>query len=372
MTNRELRLRADVVAEVCAELLADLPRADQRQLGERYITGLLTVDGRKSIRRIAGAGGGPLEQSLHHFISKSAWDWIPVRRRLAAYLERVMAPDAIVVSQLSIPKSGPHSVGVARGFDPVVGRTVNRQLASGLWLAASQAACPIDWQLFLPSEWMADTQRRSRADIPSDARAADLVQGALDAVTSVAPGWGLPPYPIVWDLRDGPALRVAGALAGRDLPFLLAVSGSTKIPGSGSLVRQVIGAPAGRQPVLWRDSATGSARQSLTATATVPLPGAKSSPVAAVGVWHRAQRWPTELWLTNLPTGPMPMLLRIGRLADRVAAELADASTRVGLQGFEGRSFRGWHHHVTLASVAQAIRTRAPFHDSCAISRLAI
>lgn len=354
MTNRELPLPGDVVAEVCAELLADLPRADQRQLGERYVAGLLTVTGRKSIRRIAGAGGGPLEQSLHHFISKSAWDWIPVRRRLAAYVKRAMAPDAIVVSRLSIPKSGAHSVGVARGFDPLLGRTLNRQQAAGLWLATSQAACPIDWQLFLPNEWTADDLRRSQADIPTGAGAPDLVQCALDAVAAVADDWRLPRYPIVWDMRGGPALRVAGALAGRDLPFLLAVSGSTMVPGSGLLVRQVMEAPEARRPAMLRDSMTGTPRQSLTATATVSLPGAKSGPLAAVGVWRRAQRWPTDLWLTNLPTRPMSML-RIGQLASRVQADLANASTQVGLQSFEGRSFRGWHHHVTLASVAQAI-----------------
>lgn len=82
-----------VVAELCAELFASLPRSDQRRKGEVYLRGLLKAEGRKSIRNIAAhVGDRAAEQSLHHFVVSSTWDWGPVRAALARYLERALRP----------------------------------------------------------------------------------------------------------------------------------------------------------------------------------------------------------------------------------------------------------------------------------------
>jgi hypothetical protein len=79
----------DVVTEIGAILLSVFRGQDQRQKAEQYLRGLLFAKGRKSIRNIAAHAGGPAaEQSLHHFISSSTWDWRPLRAGLAAYLER--------------------------------------------------------------------------------------------------------------------------------------------------------------------------------------------------------------------------------------------------------------------------------------------
>ncbi len=143
--------REDVYAELCAALFSGFARRDQRLKAEQYLHGLLTAQGRKSIRNIAAQIGGPAaEQSLHHFVSSSTWDWQPMRAALGRYLERNGCPQAWVVRPMPIPKAGEHSVGVDRRFDPERGQVFHGQQAFGVWFAGEELSVPVNWRLFLP------------------------------------------------------------------------------------------------------------------------------------------------------------------------------------------------------------------------------
>lgn len=132
-----------VVFELCSGLFASMPRSDQRMKAIHYVRGLLGAEGRKSIRNIATLlGGDAAEQSLHHFISSSTWDWTPVRRALAQHIERVSPPQAYVVHPMIIPKAGETSVGVERRFVPELGQVINAQQAVGVWAAAHDWSSP--------------------------------------------------------------------------------------------------------------------------------------------------------------------------------------------------------------------------------------
>lgn len=95
-----------LLKELCGVLFASLPRSDQRRKGAQYLRGLLGARGRKSIRNIATVVGGPAaEQSLHHFITSSTWDWGPVRQALAQHLARIAPPQAYVLRPMVVPKA---------------------------------------------------------------------------------------------------------------------------------------------------------------------------------------------------------------------------------------------------------------------------
>ena len=124
----------DVLQEISKSLFASLPRTDQRNKGVAYVKGLLKVTGRKSIRNIANlVGGRATDQSLHHFISESTWDWMPVRQALSRYLVPRLPVEAWVVQNTVIRKAGQHSVGVDRRFVPAEGRVLmpSRRSVSG-------------------------------------------------------------------------------------------------------------------------------------------------------------------------------------------------------------------------------------------------
>src|SRR6266498_3104451 len=126
----------DEISEFCRRHLSSLPRSDQRRWGEVYVRGLISVPGRKSIKRICDhVVGWRADQSLQQFINQSPWRWEPVRCALAHAVSVVVRPRAWVVTEVVFPKHGSSSVGVARQFAPSAGRVLNCQL--GLAVSAA-------------------------------------------------------------------------------------------------------------------------------------------------------------------------------------------------------------------------------------------
>nr|WP_198535549.1 transposase [Streptomyces caatingaensis] len=366
-----------LLAELGAELFASLPRSDQRRRGEAYLRGLLTARGRKSIRNIAALSGGPAaEQSLHHFVSSSTWDWEPVRRALAAYTARVAPPQAWVVRPMLIPKAGENSVGVERRFCPLRGQVINAQQAVGVWAASDEVAVPVNWRLFLSDAWLEDPLRRRQASIPESVRAETLGECAVEAYVGMMRGWGLPVRPVVVDAREADALAALHRLRAAGVPVLARVGGSLRLepaeptlPGRGGAVlpaHQIMGAARDlRRPVLWREhDERRGVRTALTAAVRVGVPGRRTAPGGPVrrrdmlllGLGDATGPWPGELWLTDLLNVPPAALVRLSRLMGRVRRDFTEVADEVGIRDFAGRSFGGWHRHTTLASAAHAVR----------------
>ncbi|AXI78506.1 IS701 family transposase [Peterkaempfera bronchialis] len=364
-----------LLPEFCSVLFASLPRSDQRHKGAQYVRGLLEAQGRKSIRNIATVvGGQAAEQSLHHFITSSTWDWNPVRQALAQHLARIAPPQAWVVRPMVIPKAGDHSVGVDRRFIPALGQVLNAQQAVGVWAASEELSCPVNWRLHLPETWLDDEPRRSQALIPDEADAETLGDCAVEVVLGLPARWGLPNRPVVLDARDTDALRTIRRLRAGRVPLLARISGSLPLALAGPVAHGRMAEPAPayqlmaaardlRRPVVWSAHTGGGVRTSLVAAVRVRVPAQSARAVAGVrggewlllGVSVPGRQRTTELWLTDLVDVQPAALLRLGRLIDRVDLDCARIADRVGIRDFAGRSFSGWHRHITLASAAHAV-----------------
>jgi SRSO17 transposase len=366
----------DFVTEFCRRMLASLKRRDQRTRGEWYVSGLLSVPGRKSMRALAAvADHGAAEQSLHHFISDSSWAWGPVRQALARHLDRVLLPQAWVIDSMAIPKAGAHTVGVEESFRFDLGRVVNSQQAYGVSLANDQMSVPVNWGLNLPPEWLEDKERRRRARIPDDVAAMSVEAAVVHTVAELADsGWGLRRRPAVLDARTLDSLALVEQFTRRGIPFVMRVDGATRVvgfdagrPGSGGRLFQAQqlaeqGKKLGK-PVSWADPEYPITRSVLASGTRVTMPAVRrpgmpplsERALTLVGGWPMQKGRSPELWLSNLLDVPPAALLRLGRLTHRVSKDSAAVSTRVGMRDFEGRSYAGWHRHVTLCSVAHAI-----------------
>jgi hypothetical protein len=357
----------DPVAELCTLVLASLPRSDQRRRGELYVRGLLGAEGRKSMRNLAALTGGPaVEQSLHHFISKSTWDWEPVRRALARRLTEDLAPRAWVVEPITIPKAGRSSVGVESRFVSRLGRVATAQQAYGLWLTSPEAGVPVNWRLLLSDRWVEDEERRRRAEIPD--RAADpSADACARAVALDTAGWGLPALPVLMDVRESGAAGAVSAFTVAGIPFLLRVDPAAPVlAGNRTHASAVAGPLPARQlagsvhrmsrPVEWIDPRGPALRTSLVVAPRVTLPGRAGGGrllrLLAEFPAHRCRD--PRLWLTDLVDLPASTLLRLAKLGARTAKDLAEVCEPAGIRDFEGRSFTGWHRHTTLVSVAHA------------------
>jgi DDE superfamily endonuclease len=351
-------MRETTLDELCAVLFASLRRADQRTRGVEYLRGLLATPGRKSIRNIAAATGGP-EQGLHHFVSDSTWDWTPVRRALARFVVARAEPRAWVLRPMVIPKAGNQSVGVGRRFDPALGQTLNAQQAVGVWAASERTSSPVGWRLHLSQAWLTDGRRRDRAAIPDEAEPETIGDCAVAAFHELD---GIADRPVVLDAREMDAATTVRRLGEAGVPFLVRVPTTLRVsaarpvlPGHGDETVPadvLMGAIKElRRPVTWAD-AGGVPRTVLAAVTPVVLP--EVGEVRLLGLAHVGEPWPDELWLTTVSAAPAT-LSALTRLTDRVDRDFATIADRVGIRDFSGRSFVGWHRHVTLASAAHAV-----------------
>ncbi|RAG83025.1 secondary metabolite regulator [Streptacidiphilus pinicola] len=367
----------DFVTEFSQRMLAPLRRRDQRARGEWYISGLLSVPGRKSMRALAVvAGHGAAEQSLHHFISDSSWRWEPVRQTLARHLDRVLLPQAWVLDSIAIPKAGEHSVGVEESFRSALGRVVKSQQAYGVWLATENMSVPVNWRLVLPPDWLTDDARRRRAKIPDDVALTSKEASAVDAAVEITGAeWGLRRRPVVMDAREANVPALVQEFNRHQIPFVLRVDGGTRLvgydpslPGRGERLFQaqqlIEWAKRWSRPVGWVDPDYSITRSILVSGTKAALPGTRRPgpdgapqdlPLALVGGWSGTRGRPVELWLSNMAEVPPVALLRLGKLTRRVAKDFTEISSKVGMRDFEGRSFAGWHRHTTLCCVAHAI-----------------
>ncbi|MFC8741614.1 IS701 family transposase [Streptomyces sp. NPDC057176] len=367
--------RDGVLEELVGVVFESLPRSDQRRRGMEYVQGLLGVQGRKSIRNISSLfGGEAAEQSLHHFISGSTWDWGPVRRALARHLEELSPARAYVLRPMVIPKAGDSSVGVDRRFDPGRGQMMNAQHAVGVWAVSEEHSTPVNWRLYLPETWLDDETRRRQASIPESAVPETMDQCGVEAYLCITRDWGLPVRPVVMDARESDVPSTVRRLQAAGAPLLLRVSANLRLsatdPGLPRSVAETeltahqlmqMARPL-RQPVIQRrPDGRGAAHAALTAAVRVRLPrraGRRPSwcrELVLLGVGESGGRWPAELWLTDLTDLHPAQLLRLSRLTRRVDRDFADIAERVGIKDFSGRSFNGWHRHATLASAAHAV-----------------
>ncbi|WP_435875481.1 IS701 family transposase [Nonomuraea fuscirosea] len=333
----ELDTREIWLSPFCEDLFSSFLRSDQRRWGEVYVQGLLSVPGRKSIRRISEqVTGRPVDQCLQQFVNQSPWDWRLVRQRLAQILVQAVRPKAWVLEEVVFPKNGAKSVGVARQFVHSAGRLVNCQLGLAVVLVGDEGGCPVNWRLLLPRSWDEDEELRSGARLPDQERSRPAWRHLLQAIDEMVIDWGLPPAPIVADARAMPGVEsLLGGLAERGLPYLVRVSQHTMPSiGPGAVVRPVL------EP----------ARPRLQVVSGRALP----RPYEPVHSWRSVGN--RSMWLTDLGRNRVPDLAGLIKLRNRAVSELSAVSRESGLHHFEGRSFQGWHHHVTLVSAAHAYR----------------
>ncbi|MGW7060631.1 IS701 family transposase [Streptomyces sp. NPDC054904] len=372
-TSTLIPVRRDPVHEaaedLCSVVLSSLRRKDQREKGRQYVRGLLALRGRKSMRGIAGQVGGPAaEQSMHHFISSSTWDWEPLRASLSGFLEATSPLTAWVAQPMAIPKGGDRSVGAAHRFDPHQGQMFRGQQAFGTWFASAGLVTPVGWRMFLP-----DAEGPQGA-VDEHASQAAYEQCAAAAVIETVRHAGSGPRPVVLDIRQIGTRSTMNRFAEAGLPVIARAAASTPLlvtdptlPGYGGGVRsarEILQSVKGLcTPVEWTDPDPGHPggrhRGTLAVAVRVMMPDpspARRRHLLLVGEWTDPRRAPAQVWVTDLVRLPVGPLLRLTKQGRRVGFAAEHGGQEVGLRDFAGRALPGWHRHVTLASVAHAAR----------------
>ncbi|MGV9252836.1 IS701 family transposase [Streptomyces sp. NPDC003697] len=368
----------DPMAAFSAEIFSPLPRADQRRWAEIYLRGLLITEGKKSIRRIANAVSiYRADQSLQQFINQSPWDWEPVRALTARYVDTALAPTSWSIERIIIPKRGDRSVGVQRRFVPEAGRIVNSQLALGIFLSAGELSIPADWRIALTDGWNQDAALRRAAYIPDSVSGKPEWFEVLSMINEMTRHWKLAPVPVVGDLRHFTDVgQLIAGLAGAGADFALQVDGSLFIipanrgaaggrgagrgkPGSVVTVREYLTEAERKPPLtapltLTRVSSRSAILSSLARIPIVqPSHGRTTRIIRVIGEWNDTCGF-TRFWVTNLLQRSLSDVLDLARNTFHNRVDEGVITSEYGLRDFEGRSYRGLHHHLTMVSAAAA------------------
>jgi SRSO17 transposase len=344
----------------------------------------------------ARLGGEVHYQALHHFVQASPWDWRPVRRRLAERLVEELTPVAWAADDTGFPKDGDCSVGVQRQYSGTLGKVANCQLGVSVNVVTEQASCPLNWRLFLPAGWDGDPTRRAACHVPDRVRHRPKWQLVLDMLDQLAE-WELRPPVLVADAGYGEVGAFRHGLDRREVAYVVQVKADTAAypeqvrptvvpyPGRGrrpgpryrdkpvSLKHLAL---AAGQPacvdLIWRRGSKGLQRSRFLRLRVRPAgitPRRQAARDAADPGWELPVRWllaewptsqaaPVKYWLANLPEEiPVVELVRLAKLRWRIEHDYRELKGALGLDHYEGRSFAGWHHHVTLVSVAHGFVT---------------
>ncbi len=378
------RAERERLAGFLNEMLTGLGRSERRRWGDVYVRGLLATGGRKATATMASSASDGNVQAMQQFIGQSPWPWEPLRQRLAQRLIAALRPAAAwIVDDTGFPKKGTRSVGVARQYSGTLGKIGNCQVAVSLHYATDDAAIPLDFALYLPEEWL-EPERRQQAGIPEDVTFQTKWALAL-ALIDRAREWETPPGVISADAGYGNVTEFRTGLAERGLTYVLGIQSTTAVWGDqGNLTpprRTGRGRPRMRpvdevgppmsvaalshawpqeswQRVTWREGSRGVMTSRFAAARVLPShgyqhSGAKEASCWLLVEWPEGEEAPTKFWLANLPADTdILSLVRFAKIRWWVEQGYQQLKDELGLDHYEGRSWQGWHHHVTLTMLA--------------------
>jgi SRSO17 transposase len=358
-----------------------------------YCVGLMLPCERKSVEPMAAVTApsrtSAQHQSLLHFVGEGRWSdekvLAKVREIVLPEVERHGPVKAWIIDDTGFPKQGRHSVGVARQYCGQLGKQDNCQVAVSLSVANDHASLPVAYRLYLPEDWAGDSKRRCKAGVPEDVRFKTKPEIALEQIDAACKA-GLPRGVVLMDAGYGCNTDLRAGVSALALCYVAGIMPQTSVwaSGTGPLPPKKWSG-RGRPPKLLRRD--GKHQPISVKELALGLPkrvwrtikwreGASawlSSRFARVRVrvahrdynltdsrpeewllieWPKGENEPTKYWLSTLPKDTFRKLVDTAKLRWRIERDYQELKQELGLGHFEGRGWRGFHHHATLCIAA--------------------
>lgn len=368
--------------------------ADRMAPLKAYCAGLLLPGERKSVEpmaaRLAPDNVRRMHQSLHHFVADAPWSDEAILEQVRGYVLSAMKAQgpvqAWIVDDTGFLKKGTHSVGVARQYCGQVGKQDNCRVAVSLSLSTNSTSLPIAFRLYLPEVWASDAARRKQAAVPGQIRFQTKPQIALEQIRQAVKE-EVPPAAVLADAGYGIDSQFRAGVTELGLPYVVGVQSSTSVwaPGKAPLPAKPWSGQ-GRPPRLLRrnkDHQPVSVKQLVTclpsaAWKTITWRAGTQQPLrsrfAALRIrpahrdheraepypeewllveWPKDESEPTKYWLSTLPkTTTLRVLVRTAKHRWIIERDYEELKQELGLGHYEGRGWRGFHHHATLCIAA--------------------
>jgi SRSO17 transposase len=349
-------------------------------------------------------------QSLHHLVADSPWSdeavLGSVRGQVLTAMKQSGPVAAWIVDDTGFPKKGRHSVGVTRQYCGQLGKQDNCQVAVSLSVATHHASLPVAWRLYLPESWASDAERRKAAGVPEEIRFETKPMIALEQIRQ-AVAQGVPAAPVLADSAYGNETRFREGIAALKLGYVVGVQENTTVWRPGEVPklkkrRRGKGRPptrlhrdADHQPVsvkqlalelpsqawktvTWREGTRQKLRSRFAAVRVRPAhrDHLRSEPHPEEWLlieWPASEAEATKYWLSTLPAqSRLSGLVRLAHHRWIIERDYEELKQELGLGHYEGRGWRGFHHHATLciATYGFLVIERTRFSPSARAGRL--
>ena len=360
--------------EFVKPFVASLKHAEQRQHAQDYVAGLVSNVERKNVEAIAYLHEQD-RQPLQKFIGQKPWDDRPLIGELARQIGRTLGErdGVLAIDPSDFAKQGKDSVGVARQWCGRLGKVDNCQVGVYLGYVSRREHALVDQRLYLPKEWTKDRKRRQKVGVPKEVRFRTRHELALEMLQEH--GAVLPHAWLTGDDEMGRNSQFREQLRGMNEQYLLDVPANT-------LVRDLDAAPPpysgrGQPPKVpfqrvdrWLKTVSAKAWSTIEVRAGEKGPlvveavkarvqtklGRRNGPEETLVVFRERQQDKTikhDYCLSNASfQTPMRELARVFKAERRIEECLKRAKSEAGLAHYEVRTWRGWHHHQTLALIA--------------------
>src|SRR5215468_1855823 len=354
-----------------------------------YCVGLLAAEGRKSVEPLAAvtapAGLAAQHQKLLHFVANAPWSdervLAKVREMVVPAIERDGPIEAWIVDDTAFPKQGRHSVGVQHQYCGQLGKQANCQVAVSLSIANHHASLPIAYRLYLPKDWADDRARRGKAHVPAAVTFKTKPQIALEQLRAARQA-GVPVGAVLMDPAYGSDARLRTGISALALSYVAGIQSNCLVwpPGTGprrhgkpinntgrrdepdliSVKKLALRLPKKAwRTIRWRE---GSADWLSSRFARVRVRAAHPyllpeliMPEWLLIEWPKGEAAPTKYWLSTVPEDvSFRKLVDLAKLRWRIERDYQELKQEVGLGHFEGRGWRGFHHHATMSIAAYA------------------
>ena len=361
---------ADRFAAYVEELTGVIGHADRAAPLRDYCTGLLAAEGRRSVEPMAAVTApgrvSVQHQKLLHFVGEGKWSdervLAKVREMVVPAIERHGPIKAWIVDDTGFPKQGSHSVGVHHQYCGQLGKQANCQVAVTLSIANRHASLPIAYQLYLPKDWAEDAARRNKAHVPEAIRFRTKPQIAL-AQISAALAAGVAPGVVLMDASYGTNTALRTGIDALGLTYVAAILPTVKVRAAKnpqlrvSVKELALSLPKHDwRTITWREGSAAPLRSRFARLRVriAPGRGAAGRPEETLLIeWPEGEAAPTKYWLSNLDNKiSFRGLVDIAKMRWRIERDYQDLKQEIGLGHYEGRGWRGFHHHGTLCIAA--------------------
>jgi len=385
MSTEEVCLLAVELCEYHAEFAELFFRPEQRHWASKYLEGLLLPDGGKSVEKLALRVAGGNVRNMQQFLGEGAWDDAAILAKHAALVAASLRDPAavLIVDGTDFPKKGRHSVGVARQYCGATGKVDNCQAAVFVGYASRHGYTLLDRRLYLPQEWFAPAARDRwrRCGIPAGTPFRTKLELAWEMIEKLHTAGPLPFSWVTCDEAFGDSHEFLGQLEAAGLRYLADVAVTTRVwperpptrvlPARGQLPARERRAPEAPAPVRVDQLAAQLPPQ---AWRTYQVKAGEKGPIAAQfafvravaaregqpgpDVWvvlRRSRSAPPELkiFLSNAAAEtPREELVRVSGRRWPIETCFEEAKSNLGMADYQTRSWRGWHHHMTLVILA--------------------